>query len=65
MMRSFTFITYDGEDAGEVLCTIMNNNNNKPNVHKIETETRVRIGFQPNEEPDDEKEEPDEEPDSR
>lgn len=63
-MRSFTFITYDGEDAGEVLCTIMNNNN-KPNVHKIETETRVRIGFQPNEEPDDEKEEPDEEPDSR
>ena len=60
-MRSFTFITYDGEDAGEVLCTIMNNN--KPNVHKIETETRVRIGFQPNEEPDDEKEEPDEEPD--
>ena len=59
-MRSFTFITYDGEDAGEVLCTIMNNNNNKPNVHKIETETRVRIGFQPNEEPDDEKGEPDE-----
>ena len=64
-MRSFTFITYDGVDAGEVLCTIMNNNNNnnKPNVHKIETEPRVRIGFQPNEEPDDEKEEPDEEPD--
>lgn len=65
-MRSFTFITYDGEDAGEVLCTIMNNlqqGNNEPNVHEIETETRVRIGFQPNEEPDDEKEEPDEEPD--
>lgn len=55
MMRSFTFITYDGEDAGEVLCTIMNNlqqGNNKTNVHEIETHTQ--IGFMPNPEYQDE-----------
>ena len=55
MMRSFTFITYDGEDAGEVLCTIMNNlqqGNNEPEVHKIEA--RTQIGFRPNDQDTDE-----------
>lgn len=49
-MRNFTLIKYTGEDAGEVLCTILSGN--KPNIHEIETHTQ--IGSMPNPEDQDE-----------
>lgn len=57
-MKGFTLIKYSGDDAGEVLCTILANGaGNAPEVHEIAT--RTQIGFRPNdetEEDDDEQE---------
>lgn len=58
-MRNFTLITYEGEDAGEVLCTILSNgfkaHSYEDNVHDLEAKTQ--IGFRPNPEEDDEDDE--------
>ena len=49
-MKGFTLIRYSGDDAGEVLCTILAEPDGAPEVHEIEAKTQ--IGFRPNDEDD-------------
>lgn len=63
MTGRFTFISYEGDDAGEVLVK-MTNEDSGPEVHELESQSQVRfLGFQPNDE--DEEEEGDDEEDSQ
>ena len=61
-MGRFTFISYEGDDSGEVLIR-MTSEDSGPEVHEIETHTQQRqfLGFTPNEETEEELE-PDDEP---
>jgi len=61
-VKGFTVIKYVGDDAGEVLCTIIHGGFEveEPETHTLET--RTQMGFTPNP-PDDEGEEPDEDGD--
>jgi len=61
MSSHFTFVSYEGPDAGRVLVAMLADESDGDPVHKIVTETERRvIGFQPNpdEEPGEENDDP-------
>lgn len=60
-MGEFVFIKYVGEDAGEVLVTMLDESGGE--THELEAHTQRRpIGFAPN--PDDPEEEIEDDPDA-
>lgn len=54
MLKGFTLIKYTGDDAGEVLCTLLSEGESPDEVHEVES--RAPIGFRPNEESDEDDE---------
>lgn len=47
MMNSFTFVSYNGPDAGQVLVKFLKESSENDD-HDLETKTKIAVGFQPN-----------------
>jgi hypothetical protein len=60
ILGQFRIIEYAGNDAADVLVTIMSDENTEIQVHEVVSETERRIGFMPNDPEPEESEEDDE-----